>query len=125
MIPTMAFDDQEVPNNIEHSITSPALEFGFEDFIVSDDQNSLVSDDQNSLVPDDQNSRVPDDQNSFVIAYDQNFSTVTDHDFSAVADNQTLNISVVADDQDFADDDSIVPETKTPPKHKSDHTAKI
>ena len=70
MIPTMAFDDQEVPNNIkhsniEHSITSPALEFGFEDFIVSDDQNSLISDDQNSLVPDDQNSCVPDDQNSF------------------------------------------------------------
>ena len=122
MIPTMAFDEQEVPNNIEHSnidhsITSPALEFGFEDFVVSDDLNSLV--------PDDQNSRVPDDQNSFVIAYDQNFSTVTNHDFSVVADNQTQDISVVADDQDFADDDSIVPETKTPPKHKSDRMAKM
>ena len=68
MIPTMAFDDQKVPNNIEHSniehsITSPALEFGFEDFVVCDDQNSLISDDQNSLVPDDQNSHVPNDQN--------------------------------------------------------------
>ena len=60
----------------------------------------------------------------FVIAYDQNFSTVADHDFSAVADNQTQYISVVANDQDFADD-SIVPETKTPPKRKSDHMTKM
>ena len=60
-----------------------------------------------------------------IYAYDQNFSTVTDHDFSAVADNQTQDISVVADDQDFADDDSIVPETKTPPKRKLDRMAKM
>ena len=31
----------------------------------------------------------------------------------------------MADDQDFADDDSIVPETKTPPKRKSDRMAKM